>query len=140
MATRRTAIVARIVALLAAGNTEAADRVFRSRRTAITRQESACLAVTLGPESSSRMGNESDRHELLVRVSAIVRGDPWDELAEQLIEQVQPLVVLDEPLRELATDVRLIAIEPDADDADATAGVMQMTYQVTYISRAWLLS
>jgi hypothetical protein len=140
MTTRRSAILARVLALLVAGNTMAADRVFRARSTAMTRDESPALAIYLGPESVSRMGQESDRHELLVRVNAYVRGDPWDDLAEQLIEQVQPLVTTDEPLRELATDVRLIAVEPDSEDADTTAGVMQMTFQVTYITRAWSLT
>ncbi len=64
------------------------------------------------------------------------RGDPWDLVADPLVEAVHRIVMRDANLKAMALDVRRTAREPEDQEADATAGAYTLHYRFIYLSRA----
>lgn len=118
------------------GFTNAGGNVFRSREVAITRGITPALIVVPDGESSQRMGQFTDRHVLNVKLSVFVRGDPWDQAADVVAAQAHRVIFASAALRALATDIRKVSTDYEAEEADRTAGTLSARYEFTYLSRA----
>ena len=134
MTTLREQITAQTVAALT-GATPAGNNVFRSREVSITRGLTPAIVVM--PESlvSTRMGATADRQELVLVLEILVRGDPWDAIADQVAEVAHRVMMKDQTIRIYALDVRRLGAEYEAQEADRTAGVLSARYQITYLTR-----
>jgi|GEM_PF-1130673 len=113
----------------------AANSVFRSRQTPITRNISPAIVVRPAGEDTARMGQSADRHVLRMRVSHSVRGDPWDVLVEPIAAESHRILMTDPGIRALAVDLRMTGTDWEAEEADQTAGTLTHLYDVTYLSR-----
>lgn len=135
MASLREQILARIAAALI-GATPAGANVFRSREASITRAQTPAITVLMGGETDQRMSQAADKHTLRVLVAIFVRGDPWDQLADTVAVPAHAVLMSDAALWALVLDVRKVASDPEAEEADRTAGTLSVTYDITYLTRA----
>lgn len=131
----RDQIIAAIVAALI-NVTSAADRVFRSREEALGRDSSPAIIVKPDVEDDSVFSGTVDRHELTVDVGILVRGAPWDALADPLATSVHRLLMNDRALGNLCASMRKTTSKWDAEEADLTAGTLTMKYRFVYLSQA----
>lgn len=135
MSTLREQILASAVTALT-GATAAGANVFRSREVALHRGVTPAIVVTPGGESDQRMGQHTDRHVLTVHLAIFVRGDPWDQLADAVAEPAHRTLVRAPGLLALATDIRKVSTDYQAEEADRTAGALVSHYEFTYLTRA----
>ena len=131
----REQILARMAAALAAAAPGGAV-VFRARETSITRAQTPSITVLLAGESDQPFSNDTDHHLLRVNLAVFVRGDPWDQLADAVATPMHTVVMADAPLQALISRIRKTASEPEAEEADRTAGVLSCIYEITYLTRA----
>lgn len=136
MATLREQILARIAAALL-NATPAGANVFRSREVSITKGLSPAIVVMPGNESHQSFGVSASKHELHVDISIFVRGDPWDQLADAVIEPAHRVVMSDAGLRSLVLDVRHVDVQSSfvSEEADRTAGTLTEPYLITYVTK-----
>jgi len=134
MSSLREQILARIAAALTAAGV--ATAVFRSRETSITRAQTPAITVLLAGETDTRMSAGVDKHLLRVNLAIFVRGDPWDNLADAVATPMHQVVMSDAQLWALSLDVRKVATEVEAEEADRTAGTLSCIYEITYLTRA----
>lgn len=135
MSSVREQILARIAAALL-GATPAGASVFRAREVSITRDVTPAITVLFGGESDKRMSQDADQHLMRVTVAIFVRGDPWDKLADAVATPMHGVIMNDSALRALVLDVRKTSSEPEAQEADRTAGTLIVTYEINYLTRA----
>lgn len=131
----REQILGRIATALASAAPGGAQ-VFRSRENSITRAMTPAITVLMGSESDMRMSAYVDKHTLRVVLAIFVRGDPWDSLADAVATPMHLALMADAPLQALALDVRKISSDPEAEEADRTAGTLSCIYEVQYLTRA----
>lgn len=131
----REQILARVAAALT-GATPAGANVFRSREVSITRQQTPALTVLFDGEATQRAGQATDRHEMTLLLAVFVRADPWDQVAANVDEYCHRVVMADAVLASLISDIRRTSAEPEAEEADRTAGTLSVRYRITYLTRA----
>ena len=130
--TRRERILRAIVTALA-GTTGVGTRIYRSRVTALARQESPAIVVE--PVSDTAEQNTALPRldwSLTVRIAVIVRGDEPDRLADATIESLHAKVMADLTLGGYAIDVQPQSVTFELIDADQPGGVMSCDYLVRY--------
>ena len=115
--------------------TAAADRVFRSREAAVGRDETPCIFIVPGNDEGSAFSDAVDEIVLIVDIEIVVRGDPWTAMADPLAVDVHRLLMRDPDLRLLA-NLRKVAGDRPAKEADLTAGVLTLKYRCKYLSPA----
>jgi len=135
MTTLREQITARMVVALT-GTTTAGANVYRSRESSISRGLTPCIVCMPDGEQSQRIGALTDRHEYVVNVAIFTRGDPWDQIADAIAEAAHRVLMADQPLQALATDIRKISTDYESEEADRTAGTLSARYRITYLSKA----
>lgn len=113
-----------------------AGRVFRSRELAILRDETPCIVVLLGNESSTALGDDVDDNRLMVDIEISTRGDPFDKLADPVAVDAHRLLRADPGLSTIVTAIRRKERIWAADEADATAGCTTLKYELRYLSAA----
>lgn len=123
----REVILAQVVALLL-NNTPAADRVKRSRETAITKDGSPAITVRYGGEQCQRNG-EALVIAMDVLVVLYVRGDPVDQLAADIDAAAHRLLLADDTLGPV---IERVGTTPEDEEADRTAGSLTVRYRVTF--------
>ena len=134
MAALREQILATVAAVLT-GTTGAGQNVFRARETSVTRAQTPAITVLFGGEQTQRLGQATLRHELTVQIAIFVRGDPWDQLATAVDEQVHRLLASSAPLAALLSDQVRLSADPESEEADRTAGALNVHYRMTYLTR-----
>lgn len=137
MATIQERALVRLVAIAAAVPGVALAE--RSLRTGIERDATPAVIVRPGVEEDERFSDGVDRHYFSVELIVHTRGDPWDEVADPIVDALHTAVMRDVALRELTPEVRRVSREPEDAEADATAGQYTLRYRLTYLTRADLL-
>lgn len=134
MPAQREAILARVATLLV-GATPAGSNVFRSREVAITKAMTPAITVLFDGEASSRvMGQHALKHEMTLLLAVFVRGDPWDQLATLVDEAAHRALMADAPLQALLADLLRLSSDPEAEEADRTAGTLNLRYRLTFLT------
>lgn len=109
--------------------------VFRSRQEALDRAISPALVIEPGEsEETTAFSELADQNTFEVDVSVVVRGDPYDQLADPICVRVHALLMADPTLAGLVDRVRRVRTQWRAVEADATAGAVTARYRVTYLS------
>jgi hypothetical protein len=130
--TRRERILRAITTALA-GTTGVGTRIYRSRVTALARQESP--AIVIEPISDTAEQNTALPRldwSLTVRIAVVVRGDVPDQLADATVESLHAKVMADLTLGGYAIDVQPVAVTFELIDADQPAGVISCDFLVRY--------
>ena len=135
MTTLREQITAQTVVALT-GATPAGNNVFRSREISITRDMVPAIVVMPETLQTSRMGQGTDRHELVLVLEVFVRGDPWDSIADATAEVAHRVMMKDPTIRVYALDARRVSAEYEAQEADRTAGTLSARYAITFLTRS----
>ena len=136
MASLREQILVRFQAVLS-GATPAGSNVLRAREISITRAMAPAITVLYGGSADvQRMGFGVDRHTITVQVVIFVRGDPWDQLADAIDEPAHRALMADPVLRAMGVELRRQPDQPEAEEADRTAGTLTVPYHVIYVAKA----
>lgn len=135
MTTLREQITAQTVAALT-NTTPAGANVFRSREVSITREMTPAIVVMPESLQTSRMGQGTDRHELVLVLEVFARGDPWDSIADTTAEVAHRVMMKDPTIRVYALDVRRVSADYEAQEADRTAGTLSARYAITFLTRS----
>jgi len=135
MSSVREQILARMAAVLAAAAPGSAT-VFRARETSITRAQTPAITVLFAGEADQPMSHDVDRHALRVNVAIFVRGDPWDQLADAVATPMHAALMSDAQLLGMVQRIRKTSSEPEAEEADRTAGTLSCIYELTYLTKA----
>jgi hypothetical protein len=134
MSSNRELIVARMSAALS-GMLPNAIPVYRSREQAFSRDELPAVVVKPGDEETIAISELMEMSRLNIHVEIIVRGDPWDCLADPIIIAAHGLLLNDFPLSALCSKIRRTTAKWEPHEADQTAGVLTQTYHVQYRSQ-----
>lgn len=110
--------------------------VFRARETSITRAQTPAITVLMAGESDQPFSQDTDKHVLRVNLAVFVRGDPWDQLTDAVTTPMHQVVMTDAALLAMVVRIRKTGSEPEAEEADRTAGVLSCMYEITYLTRA----
>jgi hypothetical protein len=130
--TRRERILRAITTALT-GTTGVGTRIYRSRVTALARQESP--AIVIEPISDTAEQNTALPRldwSLTVRIAVVVRGDVPDQLADATVESLHAKVMADLTLGGYAIDVQPQSVNFELIDADQPAGVISCDFLVRY--------
>lgn len=127
-------------ALLAATQIpEIADRVFRAREDAFSREEESAINVTSDSQAIKIFSTEIDDKELTLNVEIYVRGDVWETLADTIAVQAHPRV-MQRDYKALdgivLARVRLIDGDWTSQEGDQTPGKRTMKYAFRYLAMA----
>ena len=129
----RERILARVVALLL-GVTPAGNNVFRAREVSIVKSQTPAITVMFDGEDSQPMGSFATQHQATVVCAIFVRGDPWDQLANAIDGPLHRALLSDTALRDLITKIERIGTSPESEEADRTAGTLEVRYRVTFLT------
>lgn len=129
----RERILAR-AALALAGATPAGPRVYRSRTDAIPKDLASAIVVLFDGEVTKRQGNSTSQHDMTLLLSLLVRGDPWDQLANELDEAAHRALLADAQLVAMTSDIERLSADPEAEEADRTAGALSVRFRVRYLT------
>lgn len=133
MSSIREQIVARMAAALAALVVNAVTvPVVRSREQAFARGELPAVVVKPADEETQAIAETLEVSRFNVHVEVIVRGDPWDSLADPIVVAAHALLLGDAPLAALCSKLRRTTAKWEAHEADQTAGVLTQTYHLIY--------
>lgn len=130
--TRRERILRAITTALT-GTTGVGTRIYRSRVTALARQESP--AIVIEPISDTAEQNTALPRldwSFTVRIAVVVRGDVPDQLADATVESLHAKVMADLTLGGYAIDVQPQSVNFELIDADQPAGVISCDFLVRY--------
>ena len=133
MATLQEQILARLQIVLAAIPGVALCE--RSRRDGVDRDQTPAITIRPDAEQDERFGDMLDKHTFTAVVTVQTRGQPWDVVADPIVDLVHKAVMGDQVIKSLALNVRRTAREPEDAAADATAGQYGLHYRFIYLSR-----
>ena len=141
-ATIREAILTRLVwgTLVFVYTGTPVPHTFRSRKTGVAKAEGPVIVVVPVSESVERYSHAGDRHDLDVEVQLVMRGDPWDSLADQWASAIHSMIFADAILLSYVTNCRATDTLWTDEEADRTAGVLSMRFRFTYLSSAYDLT
>ena len=132
MTTAREHIIDNVVSALA-NTTGVGARIYRSRVTALSREESPALIVeAVSDTAQSAFAGQAIIWTLLLRISVIVRGDKPDEIADGTIESLHSKVMTDQTRGGYAITTRPTDVNFEMVDADQPAGVISCNFTVEY--------
>ena len=135
MASVREQILSRIKTVLATAAPGGAS-VSRSREVSITRANAPAIVVMPHSNSINAQSTELDQNKFDLVLEIFVRGDPWDSLADPIDQAAHAVLMADAPLLALVSCIRRTSESFESQEADLTAGVLSVHYNVTYLSRA----
>lgn len=116
--------------------TDAQERVFRSRATAIAHELAPSIVIKPASEPSAVFGNSVDSNVLTVTVSIHTRGDPADQLADPPVTQAHALLMKSPNLSNIITAIRRKERDWKEEEADDTVGWVKLMYEVRYLCDA----
>jgi hypothetical protein len=130
-------IVSKAQALIKAAGTPAADRVFRSRTEAITRDMTPAIVLRPSLETTERESLAVDRNQFELTVEIIARedtvtGDAWDQVADFVKVAVHAVLAIEDAFPE-ADRVQRFYVDWIEDEGDNTAGNCLVRYRFTYL-------
>ena len=134
MATLQEQILARL--LVIAAGVPGVVVAARSRRTGVDRDETPAVIVRPGDEQDEPCGALADEHRFEPELVVMTRGEPWDTVADPIVDALHTAILRDTGLKAMAINVRRIAREPEDAEADSTAGQYTLRYRITYLTRA----
>ena len=128
---RREQIVREILARIAAAVTPIV--VLRQPVTAIPREKTPALVVTVESDTPVKRANDRMERELVVRLVALAR-DPVDgfAVADDLVCRAHAALMNDPTLGELSLGIAEMEADWQAEDADIEAVAIPATYRITY--------
>jgi hypothetical protein len=146
MPSKAEQIAARIVALLM-GATAAADRVYRDREDAMTRDESPAILVEIVDEDSLALGGAAgllgrdrvDEDTLRIAVTTCVRSAGWQTVADGVRVAAVSAIFADPQLRTLAAEIARDRCEWRPQSADVPFGYAAQIVRFRYHTRAHAL-
>ena len=109
---------------------------YRSRKTGVTKAESPVIIVAPVNEPVERIAQAGDRRDLEVEVQLVVRGDPWDSIADPWAVSIHGAIFSDATLLAMVSNVRATDTLWTDEEADRTAGVLSMRFRFTYLASA----
>lgn len=104
-------------------------RVYRSRATALTSNESPGLVIRPADESVNVLGDMAER-DFSVQILVIARGEVPDDIADGVIEEVHALLCADPSFGGLAAQLFETGSSWAFSDADETACELDVRYRV----------
>ena len=130
-------IVATAQALILAAGTPVADRVYRSRTEAITRDMTPAIVLRPSLETTERESISVDRSQFELTVEIIAREDTttgaaWDQAADLVKVAVHAVLMAEDAFAE-ADRVQRFYIDWIEDEGDNTAGNCMVRYRFTYL-------
>ena len=131
----REQILARCAVVLT-GATPAGTNVFRARETSITRAVSPAICVLYGGSQGVERNGGIDAHHITIEVAIFVRGDPWDSLADAIDVPAHAALLADPGLQALGCQLLREGDQPEAQEADRTAGTLTVNYRASFRTRA----
>lgn len=134
MATIREQILQAVCAAII-NNTPAAERVFRSRVQALTRDEMPAIVVKPGDEDVVQFGGAVAQRALEIKVEFIGHGDPADQLLDPVIAAAHSALAANASLGGLLQQFKEKSTDsPVFDDNDDSTGLITVTYLATYLT------
>jgi hypothetical protein len=131
MTTKRESILAAIRTALT-NTTGVGTRIYRSRVVPLSRSESPAIVV----EPLTDIANNGVLPKLdwtmTVLISVIVRGDPADQLADPIVEDIHTKLIANQPLHALISGLVPTRVSFNMVEADQDAGVVSLEYEVRY--------
>ena len=132
MTTRRETILDTVVTALA-GTTNVGTRIYRSRVTAFTREETPSLLVTWDNDNPVQTNSiKSIDWSLDISIAVIVRGDKPDEIADPVVESVHNKIMTNSTLNDYAINIIPLPTNNEAVDSDQPAGIVTLNFQIKY--------
>ena len=132
MTTRRESILTAIRTALT-GTTGVGTRIYRSRVTAIARQESPSIIVEPVTDSAEQnTALPTLDWSMVVAVAVVVRGDVPDQQADPIVESMHSKLMSDLTLGGYAIDIQPQSVNFDLIEADQPAGVITCNYLIRY--------
>lgn len=117
--------------------TPAADRVFRSRVQALTREELPAVVIKAGDEDVLQFGSGVVQRTLEIKLEFFGRGDPADQLLDPVIVAAHAELATSEFLAGLLHQFKEKSTDsPVFDDNDDSSGLIVVTYLATYLTSA----
>jgi hypothetical protein len=116
------------------GNTPAGANVFRSREVSITKAQTPAVVIMPQNNPLNRVATMADRNQLEVAIEIFTRGDAWDSLADPVDVATQAVIMNDQTIASLASQVRRIGENFASQEADRTAGTLTVLYQFIYLT------
>ena len=105
MTTRRENVLSAVITALA-GTTNVGTRIYRSRVTAFTREETPSLLVTWDADTPTQTTSLPKLDWTLdISIAVIVRGDQPDKVADPVVESLHSKIMADLTLGGVATDI-----------------------------------
>lgn len=133
MPSLREQLLVRVEAALQAGNTGAVS-VSRSREKTITKDQAPAIVVMPSGNELQRMATGADRNAFEFAIEIFVRGDPWDQLADPVDVLAHAALMGDAQLWTILQDLRRVAEDFEAQEADRTAGTLTVRYRATFLT------
>jgi hypothetical protein len=131
MTTKRESILTAITTALA-GTVNVGTRIYRSRVVPLSRGESPAIVVEPVTDSASNEVLPKLDWTMNVLIAVIVRGNPADQLADPIVEDIHARLIANQPLQALVTGLVPTRVAFDILEADQDAGVISLEYEVRY--------
>lgn len=137
MSSIREQILVKIVTVLA-GTSGVGSNIFRSRVIPLTRTDAPSIVVrpSNGMEHVTLLGSLVAERLLSVDIEIYVRGDPADSLVDPIISSAHAKIMADTTLGGLCARITEQGSQWADKEADLTAGVLTVQYQIKYLSQA----
>lgn len=135
MSSLREQILSRVQAALL-NATPAAASVLRAREISLTRNIVPAIVLMAGTNDVTRMATQVDKNAFTLKAEIFVRGDVWETLADAIDVPMHQILMTDSQLAALISDIRRTGEEFEGQEADRTAGLLTVSYRVTWLSQA----
>ncbi|WP_025041026.1 hypothetical protein [Nitrosospira briensis] len=139
MPSKREQILSALVTLLT-GTTPAGASVFRSRVTAIGRDESPAIIVRPEEDIPEKQFAGVTIATLAVAIDVYTRGDVPDQLADPIIVAAHARIMVDPTLGGLASLTLQGPAKWESHEADQTAGFSTFIYHIRYTTQVFDLT
>ena len=135
MNTHRESIILAVIAKLTDAGV-ASGRVFRSRSNALAANELPAIVLRAGAESVDTSSRTIAVRNFDVELEIAVRGEPADQMADQVIAAASAAILADQSLGN--TIYRIVESSigaPELADGNGTTAMVRVTYTATYATR-----
>lgn len=132
MSVRETLLAA--VAALLTNTTPAGANVFRSRVVALTRNELPAIVVKPKAETVDNETRKLAFRNLGIEIEVHVRGDIPDQQADATLVAIHAALMADRTLAGKCAYILETETQWDFADADQSAGMIVMSYDITYVT------
>lgn len=131
MTTKRESILTAITTALA-GTVNVGTRIYRSRVVPLSRGESPAIVVEPVTDIASNDVLPKLDWAMNVLIAVIVRGNPADQLADPIVEDIHARLIANQPLQALISGLVPTRVSFSMVEADQDAGVVSLEYEVRY--------